>query len=345
MKIQLTVALAGAVFLNAFPDNSSATEVPACVHKKNRVLRIKERCNKSESSITLNTGNIIGPQGPKGDIGPQGIQGPKGDIGPQGPSGTLVNFEALQQQVSRLQEDVNALKGLPNSCSDKAPKAQPAAIRYAKLKTSTPLAGYENGGVIGWIDAFNADANEGYVLVRALRIIGIKTDGQGHTIERKIITEKLFFGDPVNPSEPVQGYALKLPDDESGWGAMWRNWYPGDGAVFQMINYPMENGQTRSVVKIPTSEKLGYYFHLWNTDWPRPKVEPDFSYAVEAEVLPQGSGMIRIGFDFWTAIDGGTNNLNGNWDGEAAYSNWICSKTISSTNNWITISIGAQSEP
>lgn len=343
MKIQLTVALAGAVFLNAFPDNSPATEVPACIHKKTRVLRIKEICNKSESSI------VIGPQGPKGDIGPpgpQGIQGPKGDTGPQGPSGTLVNFEALQQQVSRLQEDMNALKGLLNSCSDKAPKAQPVANRYAKLNTSTPPAGYENGGVLGWIDAFNADANEGYVLVRALRIIGIKTDGQGHIIERKIITEKLFFGDPVNPSEPAQGYALKLPGDESGWGAMWRTWVRGDGAVFQRINYPMENGQTRFVLKIPTSEKLGYYFHLWNTDWPRPKVEPDFSYAVEAEVLPQGSGMIRIGFDFWTAIDEtGKNNTNGDSDGEAAHSNWVCSKTIGSTNNWVTISIGSQSEP
>lgn len=35
-------------------------------------------------------GNVIGPQGPKGDTGPSGPQGPKGDIGaigPQGPKG------------------------------------------------------------------------------------------------------------------------------------------------------------------------------------------------------------------------------------------------------------------
>ena len=41
----------------------------------------------------LDLGNVIGPQGPKGDTGPQGPkgdtgpQGPKGDTGPQGPKG------------------------------------------------------------------------------------------------------------------------------------------------------------------------------------------------------------------------------------------------------------------
>lgn len=35
----------------------------------------------------IDLGNVMGPQGPKGDQGPQGIQGPKGDTGAAGPQG------------------------------------------------------------------------------------------------------------------------------------------------------------------------------------------------------------------------------------------------------------------
>src|SRR5262245_59966740 len=38
------------------------------------------------TTINVATG-AIGPQGPKGDIGPVGPQGPKGDAGPQGVKG------------------------------------------------------------------------------------------------------------------------------------------------------------------------------------------------------------------------------------------------------------------
>jgi len=54
------------------------------------------------------------------------------------------------------------------------------------------------------------------------------------------------------------------------------------------------------------------------------------SYSVEAEVLPQGAGMIQIGFDYTTATDGGTHN-------EAVNSHWICSKPNS---KWVTVRIG-----
>lgn len=37
--------------------------------------------------VEYNLGRVIGPQGPKGDTGPQGPQGIKGDTGPAGPTG------------------------------------------------------------------------------------------------------------------------------------------------------------------------------------------------------------------------------------------------------------------
>ena len=36
---------------------------------------------------TENVGNVVGPQGPKGDTGATGAQGPKGDTGATGPQG------------------------------------------------------------------------------------------------------------------------------------------------------------------------------------------------------------------------------------------------------------------
>lgn len=37
----------------------------------------------------VDLGNVIGPQGPTGETGPQGPQGIQGETGPQGPQGAL----------------------------------------------------------------------------------------------------------------------------------------------------------------------------------------------------------------------------------------------------------------
>ena len=48
---------------------------------------------EGENMAKVDLGNVVGPQGPKGDTGPQGAagktgqQGPKGDTGPQGAAG------------------------------------------------------------------------------------------------------------------------------------------------------------------------------------------------------------------------------------------------------------------
>jgi hypothetical protein len=102
MKISIAAVLAGIAFIGMLPNYSFAEEISACFHKKTGALRIAGKCKRAESIITLSTSSIIGPQGPKGDIGPigsqgiqgpqgesglAGIQGPKGNIGPTGPKG------------------------------------------------------------------------------------------------------------------------------------------------------------------------------------------------------------------------------------------------------------------
>ena len=94
------------------------------------------------------------------------------------------------------------------------------------------------------------------------------------------------------------------------------------GSVFQVID--------NAIIKIPTSNQRSDLFHLWNATWPRAAVNAGWTYEVEAEVLPQGAGMIQIGLDFWTLKDGGTNI-------EAANSQWVCAKQGS---NWITVRAG-----
>lgn len=227
----------------------------------------------------------------------------------------------------KYQEDKSSRK--LNSCFSKAPQAQPSQIRYANLRRPKPPLGFENGGITSWINAVNYSAEPGYVLLRALRIYGIDESGIKH-----LVNDDLFWANPnINPMEPAQGYALKLPTDVSGWGTIWRSWQPGDGTVFQMVDIKMEDGQERHVIKIPTSDKPDHIFHLWNPTWERPRVYPKWSYGVEAEVLPVGAGMIQIGFDYWTSP--GSDGVNTN--GEGAMSHWTCSKP---NQNWITINIG-----
>lgn len=71
----------------------NSNEISGCVNKKTAVLRVTDKCTKTEKKITWNIVGLQGVQGekgevgPKGDIGPQGLQGGVGPIGQQGPKG------------------------------------------------------------------------------------------------------------------------------------------------------------------------------------------------------------------------------------------------------------------
>ena len=84
-----------------------------------------DKADGSGSASITYKGTLKGPQGPKGDTGPQGPQGPKGekgDIGPQGPKGdkgdafTYADFtpeqiaEISNQAAGILQPEVNQIK-------------------------------------------------------------------------------------------------------------------------------------------------------------------------------------------------------------------------------------------
>jgi len=188
------------------------------------------------------------------------------------------------------------------------------------LNHPKPPQGYKKGSVLGWITAVNYGHGEGYVLIRALRIYGIDTNGKRHIEIDKFICETCS-----DPDDQVWGYDMprKLWHVKKAWDR------PNHGSVFEVL----ENG----VVKIPTSDKPKKVFHMWNlfdliqNQWERHKVKPGWSYGVEAEVFPVGSGMIQIGFDYWKA--------NEKENKEAANSDWVCSST---NGDWVTVSIGTQ---
>lgn len=200
-----------------------------------------------------------------------------------------------------------------DACFSKAPKEQWPNKRYAQTIYASPPKGYEKGSVIGWVIAVNSGFGDGSVLLKSLRVYG--TDPQGN---RHLITDKLICGTCTNPDDVVWGYHMPRSDwrDPGKWNL------PSNGTAFDLL----ENG----VVKIPTSENPEDLYHLWNTQWPRASVTLGWVYEVEAEVLPQGAGMIQIGMDFWNRPDGGSNV-------EAAISNWQCA-----TSDWVVLSAGGR---
>ena len=78
-----------------FPTQTTNTFAAAkkyfgCVDNKTKVLRLANKCSKSEFKISWDVVGAIGPQGltgPQGPAGSTGPQGPAGSTGPQGPAG------------------------------------------------------------------------------------------------------------------------------------------------------------------------------------------------------------------------------------------------------------------
>jgi hypothetical protein len=80
------VALLSGAFIG-YAQTSNTNVVNACYQKNAGELRLVNQaadCRPSEIPISW---NIVGPQGPPGNVGPQGPIGPQGDIGPPGPEG------------------------------------------------------------------------------------------------------------------------------------------------------------------------------------------------------------------------------------------------------------------
>jgi hypothetical protein len=222
--------------------------------------------------------------------------------------GKAYNVDIVSSSSGRYKEANKTL----NPCFTKAPSEQYPEVRYANLNHKKPPSGYENGGVIGWVNAVNNGTAIGSVLVRSLKIWGIDSNGTRNLVDDKIICD---FCDAENH---IWGYDMprSLWRDPAAWNRS------NHGSVFQVID--------NAIVKIPTSTQPSDLFHFWNTTWPRAAVNSEWTYEVEAEVLPQGAGMIQIGLDFWSSQDGGINI-------EAANSQWICAKPDA---NWITVRAG-----
>lgn len=210
-----------------------------------------------------------------------------------------------------------------NPCFVNTPQEQPYNDHYAGIKNRTPPAGYENGGVIGWIVAVNHGSSEGSVLLRALRVWEVSPDGA-----RTLLTDEIICKS-CGTTERVGGHRVLR--------TAWTAWDPvGDHSDFEIIDDPITGGD-QEIVRIPTSDHPDFLFHLWNTTWPKPAVKAGWYYEIEAEVLPQGAGMIQVGLDFWKTpeaipVPGGpTMNV------EAAHSSWICS---TGDSKWITVRAG-----
>ena len=67
----------------AVPSNT----VYACVNNSSGEVKIVAADTVCKNNATLQSWNIVGPDGAPGDTGPQGATGPQGDTGPQGATG------------------------------------------------------------------------------------------------------------------------------------------------------------------------------------------------------------------------------------------------------------------
>jgi Collagen triple helix repeat (20 copies) len=136
----LIVALGGVSYAAAvLPKNSVGT----AQLKKNAVTGVKLRKNAVSSAKVKNATLLAadfkpgqlpaGPQGPKGDPGPQGIQGVKGEPGPQG---------------------VQGIKGSPGAPGQKGDAGPPGISGYEVVSKSINLPdGYSWGPGVIWCPA------------------------------------------------------------------------------------------------------------------------------------------------------------------------------------------------
>ena len=90
MAVAVAALLAAGTGL-AVAASSSSPVIRACANKKTGVLRLANKCRKSERSVSWNQSGVQGPQGLTGATGAPGAtgaQGNEGQRGPQGPGAT-----------------------------------------------------------------------------------------------------------------------------------------------------------------------------------------------------------------------------------------------------------------
>ncbi|PZN84955.1 MAG: hypothetical protein DM484_01955 [Candidatus Methylumidiphilus alinenensis] len=202
----------------------------------------------------------------------------------------------------------NVISKTLNPCFASAPEEQYPEVRFRGVHYQKPPQDYT--GIIAWLAAVNHGSSLGSVQVKALRLFGVDEDGNIQLVTNNFICQT------CDANNKVWGY--DMPRSE------WRNpqaWYrANNGAVFKVNN---------NIIEIPTSSEPQMLFHAWNTDWPRSRANQNWYYFAEAEVLPTGSGMIQIGFDYWKSETLGPNT-------EGAVSSWVCSDS-EYPKRWITV--------
>ncbi len=208
-------------------------------------------------------------------------------------NGEVYNFDIVWNPTGGYFDIQNLVT---NSCFLSAPVEQWETKRYAQTPYSSPPFGYTS--VIGWVLGVNNGSGNGYVVIKSLKVYGKDTEGIVHLISDKITCDTCTKAD-----DKVFGFHIPKSKwrDQSAWKAN------ANGTAFNILS--------DGTVSIPTSTHPSDVYHMWNTESPRSTTTSGWTYMVQAEVWPQGSGMVQVGFDYYTT------------DGqvlEAGISNWNC---------------------
>jgi hypothetical protein len=105
-----------------------SSEIRACVHNGNSQLRLigpADACTRNERMVTW---NIVGPQGPKGDMGNVGPMGPRGftgNVGPAGPQGEPGRDGAPGNVGPRGPQGDPGKDGAPGNIGPRGPQGEP----------------------------------------------------------------------------------------------------------------------------------------------------------------------------------------------------------------------------
>ena len=157
-----------------------------CVNTGSGQLRIVnpgEACARAEAPVTW---NLVGPQGPKGNVGPAGPQGNIGPVGPTGPRGFMGNIGPAGPQGDP------GKNGLPGNVGPAGPQGDPGITgnigpRGPEGPTGPqgppgdPGTAFVGGRITGFVidSCGNSTPYHGFVVIPGLSYVSF-TDATGH---------------------------------------------------------------------------------------------------------------------------------------------------------------------